>query len=955
MPNGRSILIAGFFVAFSYFHSNLNAAETPLLLQSDSAKFSNFLRKATAGLDSAEYYFDKASEHIVDTFQVVTLARFWARHYYTQNNLEEAEKKVIEVVDRYALEDLSEEELIELSHCYVLYDFILKRRGEYELAVIQLTKAVNILEKIPSASAELADAYNSMGANYRRLQEYEKANDWFRRVLEKSSELKLVDMQIKAYGNLGLTHIDLYQTQKAQEYYHLILNIIDKEEIAHEDVFRYLSHNNLGLALQAELEFDSAVYHYNKSLLELEKMDESFNRDYSTGNAYANLGNLAYQKGSFEKSLGFTGNALTIFERLFGKDHILLVKILRILGNAHLAKGNIDSAKTSFFRALTISKANAKDEVTSYNSLGEFYCKTKEFEKAIAYYDSAIVKNQIKANGAISYVDDVWYFFSVQGKVEVELAKTAPNFERVLALYEELTTMLSSLLKDVENREVVDECSFVLEKIYLYFSQLHNSTQDKSLLNSVWEISEINKAVKLKGQLKNQYSLSFSLPDSLLKREQTLVDSINLVLLATEPNKFDSSLFALNRSYEQFIAELEETYPEYYELKNTLTVSTLQEVLDNLGEKDVVLNFFEGKENVFLLKVSSTNIENFQFNKTELNHLIDRSNEAIFDSKSDQLLRYSDKILTLLDLDVNSSDFENMLILPDGIVWKLNFSALAKETESGVKFLGNESTLSFGYYFDQKKESKKLSNGILAFSFNELDTAEHAVSYSNFRDLNQSIPGTSKEIISISNIWDGEYYFGDKATESEFKRKGEKHSILHLATHGYQNEKFPENSFLQFSSSDTINDGRLYSYEIYNLKLNADLAVLSACNSGKGKVITGEGMMSMAHAFAYAGVKSTLASRWEVPDVSAPFLIKYFYQGLKKGMRKSEALKYAQTEFLRNDADNITSNPFYWSGLYIIGNDDPTSEESSNTKWFALTLVIVLLLLFFFRRSRRVS
>ena len=102
--------------------------------------------------------------------------------------------------------------------------------------------------------------------------------------------------------------------------------------------------------------------------------------------------------------------------------------------------------------------------------------------------------------------------------------------------------------------------------------------------------------------------------------------------------------------------------------------------------------------------------------------------------------------------------------------------------------------------------------------------------------------------------------------------------------------------------------------------------------------------MSLGRSFAYAGVKSLLVSRWEVPDYTAPQIMKYFYDGLKEGMKKSEALRYAQTQFLANDADDITSAPFYWSGFYIIGDDSPiSSNQSGLDQWIYWLLVVALL------------
>ncbi|MEL7145008.1 MAG: CHAT domain-containing protein, partial [Bacteroidota bacterium] len=254
-----------------------------------------------------------------------------------------------------------------------------------------------------------------------------------------------------------------------------------------------------------------------------------------------------------------------------------------------------------------------------------------------------------------------------------------------------------------------------------------------------------------------------------------------------------------------------------------------------------------------------------------------------------------------------------------------------------------------------KLKPNEVNQNMLAFSFGGEAVVEDN-NYLTFRDLQKDLPGTSREVSAIADILDGVYYYGEMATETSFKTASKQYAMIHLAIHGVQDENFPENSYLQFAEQDSLNDGRLHAYELYDCDLNADMAVLTACHSGGGKVVAGEGMMSIGRAFSYAGVNSILISRWEVPDVSTPYIMKYFYQALKKGMRKSEALAYAQKEFLAKDADNITKAPFYWAGFYIVGDDSPIRlQESwfSVSKWVAVLLVFALVLLALSYQNRK--
>ncbi|MFQ5605986.1 MAG: CHAT domain-containing protein, partial [bacterium] len=113
-------------------------------------------------------------------------------------------------------------------------------------------------------------------------------------------------------------------------------------------------------------------------------------------------------------------------------------------------------------------------------------------------------------------------------------------------------------------------------------------------------------------------------------------------------------------------------------------------------------------------------------------------------------------------------------------------------------------------------------------------------------------------------------------------------------------------------------DGYLQTYEVYNLDLNADLAVLSGCNTGLGRLSRGEGLMGMSRAFLYAGVPSLVASLWPVNDESTAELMKHFYHNLRMGLPKNRALQKAKLALSRSE--DWKRDPFYWGAFVLIGD-----------------------------------
>ena len=180
-----------------------------------------------------------------------------------------------------------------------------------------------------------------------------------------------------------------------------------------------------------------------------------------------------------------------------------------------------------------------------------------------------------------------------------------------------------------------------------------------------------------------------------------------------------------------------------------------------------------------------------------------------------------------------------------------------------------------------------------------------------------------------------------QATESNFKQFSGSHSLLHLTTHSLIDFENPEVSCLLFEqATDSLEDGKLHTYELYNMKLSAQMAVLSACNTGIGKLQQGEGVMSLAHAFTYAGCPNVIMSLWQVNDHSTAQLMQHFYQNLADGKAKDVALREAKLSYLAS-ADPLKASPHFWAGFVSIGEQAPLREQSNTfIRWILLGLLL---------------
>lgn len=166
-------------------------------------------------------------------------------------------------------------------------------------------------------------------------------------------------------------------------------------------------------------------------------------------------------------------------------------------------------------------------------------------------------------------------------------------------------------------------------------------------------------------------------------------------------------------------------------------------------------------------------------------------------------------------------------------------------------------------------------------------------------------------------------FLGAQANEDSVKsEKLDQFRYVHFAAHGVVDEENPRRSgiILSLDGSDK-EDGILQMTEIMRLKLNADLVTLSACRTGLGKLVNGEGVLGLTRAFLYAGTRSVIASLWNVNVTATAELMTAFYRNLKRGLPKDEALRQAKLELL-NGKQPAWRHPYFWASFVLMGERD---------------------------------
>jgi CHAT domain-containing protein len=544
----------------------------------------------------------------------------------------------------------------------------------------------------------------------------------------------------------------------------------------------------------------------------------------------------------------------------------------------------------------------------------------------------------------------------------------------------------SKLFATSQILEVYDEAIFVGKMLY-------DQTGESKYLEQSFMFTETSKSFALFSEIKDVEAMQFSdLPDEIKDKESRYMGEIQAYeeVLYEEQIKSDpdsvkiesykENLFHLKDDYNDLKLDIEHNYANYYELKYNPKFITLKEVQEKLAYKDALIEYVLSDSLLITYVIDRKGIHVFsqeigpEFANECLEYYMILRNQNFSGGVHENYRRFVNlgykfyKIL--VEPCLAYTDRKNFTIIPDGAITYIPFEGLlTSETETeyinylDLPYLIRDYSVGYSHsstlLFDKRLKSKSPKDEVLAFAPNYENPLDN-IDTSQFRQMNENseylfpLVGTIKEVQSINETVPSKVFINEQATEANFKKYASDYNILHLAMHTIMKDDAPLYSMLAFTNAetrDTTEDNRLYAYEIYNLKLNAQMTVLSSCNSGFGKMQKGEGMMSLARGFIYAGCPSIIMTLWQVADKSSSELMTSFYKYLKRGKSKQEAMRLAKIDYLET-ADDLTSNPYFWSGFVVLGDGSPIYRKSGFAYWMiVITLFAGVLIFMQYRKS----
>lgn len=888
---------------------------------------------------------------------------------------------------------------------------VFTQTGNYDSAGVYLSRSIALKEKtLNKTDPQLAIGYLNygrflyvMGYPDQALQYYTKAEEIY------YSDFGMEYFNLAPiYYNKGAIFILLRDLNKALDYHERALNLYLKNTNQNNPIIGDLL-MNLGLIYEKKGDLNTAIYYYNEGLKGNYNSESVVKSLRNLGRCYFNLKDNTEAEKNFKLSI-------TNAEKFFGPIHPNTAGSYQAYGNFCISTKNYEKAEellTKAYEILVESFGNKNREVSfTLTYLGDLYKNMGNLDKALKYYQKSIISNtdnfnneNIHFNPSLKDLDPefnkfvtlykkaytIYDIYNEKSKNSQDLEVSLETSKLAIALFE---SILASY-KDENTKTMINEYVYdIYNLVVLIATELYSKNNNPKYLDIAFEYSEKGKAAILLSSIRGFAALEIgNIPVGIMEMEETLKRDISLLKnfindenqkSSPEISKIETwkkNIFNKTVSYDSLINSIETNYPQYYNLKYNFEVVKISEVQAKLKNEELLIEYKIIDSLLFTFFISHDSIRfhkeileaDFKDKVQSFISSINQFPAESFDKEDFIEFIYLGNFIyrTLFTANGISEDCSRVIIVPDNILGYLPFEALIKDYKvpdridfSKLEYVlksypvtySYSSTLLFNYFVRSTNSGKILAmapvyDKSLKKSSESLNRSDKIIS--NLNPLDHS----REEVNNVVSIMKGKVLIGEDATEMNFKMNAAKYGILHFAMHTLIDDEDPMASKLIFTqNNDSTEDGLLNAYEIYNLKLNAKLAVLSACKTGTGKLSKGEGIMSLARGFLFAGIPSIVMTMWEIEDVSGAEIMTYFYKQLKAGIGPDEALRNAKLTYLKQ-SDPLQSHPYFWAAYVQIGKTTPIISKSKiNTITYsgaAIILVTFLYLVFRYRVRKK--
>ncbi|WP_283636040.1 CHAT domain-containing protein [Aquaticitalea lipolytica] len=712
---------------------------------------------------------------------------------------------------------------------------------------------------------------------------------------------------------------------------------------------------------------DAGLKHINKT---------PFYEDYALlirASVYDNVGDIENAKKIYQRS-----EALYRVKNkdMYSLDFLEALTEMSLFYAKHgMAEKAITLAKESYDHTHSKSFENNITKFKHTENIALVNYELKYYKDALAYSNEALEMNLKMHNKLDSIQNEM-----SKPRVLYINAKSKYNLinDKSISFLESLLSQIEQGIKILEKRKTIvnnsdDVTKLIADNNDLFnfekqlYLDLYNKTKDKKYLNELVSTHESSIYNRIRSRLNLKSNIEFAnVSKKITDREKALKQKLTKSLTNSETiNEF----FTANDNWNVFLDSLKYNHPDYYKMRYETIKQPLNTLQNSIPKNTIIVRyvFINDLLYVYLINSKESSITKLTSSKNELNHL-KKTIQSLSENQSDVKIT-SLKLLKLYQLlwqpIASKISVENVIIIPDGDLFNLSFETLTPKKINNFSELSTNSLLakyniSYNYSLLLIKNNKPsiYNSNFVAFApeFNDKMKSDYKFAITDSLALDKTYLTLLPQPFSVdiaqqySELFNGSAYINKNATKQIFENSAKEHKIIHIGTHAESNNLSPELSRLIFAKNTTDENNSLYTYEIYNQNLSSNLAILTACETGKPTYQSGEGMISLAHAFNYAGSESILTSLWKIDEQSSAKITELFYNYIKKGWAKDKALRQAKLDYIAT-AEGRMINPQYWAGLVLIGDTSAINIKSDTNYVFIILIVLVLIIILIFSKK----
>jgi CHAT domain-containing protein/Tfp pilus assembly protein PilF len=826
-------------------------------------------------------------------------------------------------------------------------------KGEYARAMEFQNKALEICRAMHSSEVSVGNCYALIGEQYSNLGDYNKAADYLTQALQllRSSRKARRSAPAGPLNLLGKVYLELGEHRKALDCVDQAIALRTRSLGADHPALRY-AYETKGDIHRKRGEFNRATKYYRRALEISEQIDANPNR-YDVIRLLIAMGLTRLERGELKQADSLLRSSLARASRSTTKSPVQMAAVHKALGDLLCRKEQFSDALQEYRKSLSYLSSGSADSVVSTKPAANEVRNAREVASVLTAQGKALQRLS-RARGG-----DTSHFASALG-----------SFEAALDLNDRARRKITSQEAKLFHEERI---ASLHETALDLATELFRLTGDPSYRERAFALAERSRAqVLLESIDESQVEHFGGIPDSILQREDALeadahsldvmidrglagLDSLGPERLAALQQRRFAARLALDRLGKQMQSE----FPTYYESRSSHPSVPLETLRHVLGTDAALVEYFAGRSKLHIFVVRSGNLHMVTVPGTTITGDVQEFLAALKSIDHSSYLQYGARLYasTIAPVRHLLQGATKLVIVPDGPLCFVPFEALfgprpvkggqgKRTVTTDLPFLVKDFDMTYSYsatFFTRSVERNRIAPSEQSFvgfapvfadseraatmAASEMTSPHHdpsmprsvTVDGNHFGELKYS----EDEVRSIGSSFKRSglpafQFLRESATEHAFKRRTGEARFVHVATHGLIDGEHPRLSGLLFSSpaASSKEDGILYAGETYDLKLDADLLVLSSCQSGTGKLLRGEGVMAITRGFFYAGARNIVVSLWRVYDKQTAHFMREFYGHVLEGTPYARALREAKLTMI-DDPSSVF--PSKWAGFILLG------------------------------------